>query len=54
MGLTPLSGLPGATRAGDVDPSLVFHYTSEPLSRLSYDSVTTKEIHITRVCFSFF
>ena len=26
MGLTPLSGLPGATRAGDIDPSLVFHY----------------------------
>ncbi|EEH36762.2 hypothetical protein PAAG_07180 [Paracoccidioides lutzii Pb01] len=28
MGLTPLSGLPGATRSGDIDPSLVFHYTS--------------------------
>ncbi|KAI5998691.1 Acetokinase family-domain-containing protein [Pisolithus albus] len=28
MGLTPLSGLPGATRAGDIDPSLIFHYTS--------------------------
>jgi len=26
MGLTPLSGLPGATRSGDVDPCLVFHY----------------------------
>jgi acetate kinase len=53
MGLTPLSGMPGATRAGDVDPSLIFHYTSEPLSRLSYDSATTKEIHVTRVCSSF-
>ena len=52
MGLTPLSGLPGATRAGDIDPSLIFHYTSEPLSRLSYDSAATKEIHITRVRFS--
>lgn len=28
MGLTPLSGLPGSTRAGDVDPSLIFHYMS--------------------------
>ncbi|KAI7212923.1 acetate kinase [Hortaea werneckii] len=27
MGLTPVSGLPGATRSGDVDPSLIFHYT---------------------------
>lgn len=53
MGLTPLSGLPGATRAGDVDPSLIFHYTSEPLSRLSYISTTTKEIHVTRVRASF-
>jgi acetate kinase len=26
MGLTPLAGLPGATRSGSVDPSLVFHY----------------------------
>jgi acetate kinase len=25
MGLTPLDGLPGATRSGSVDPSLVFH-----------------------------
>lgn len=52
MGLTPLCGIPGATRAGDVDPSLIFHYTGEPLSRLSYDSATNKEIHITRVCSS--
>ncbi|KAI9823004.1 MAG: hypothetical protein M1832_002658 [Thelocarpon impressellum] len=29
MGLTPLAGLPGATRSGDVDPSLVFHYTHD-------------------------
>ncbi|CEJ90063.1 hypothetical protein VHEMI05871 [[Torrubiella] hemipterigena] len=25
MGLTPLSGLPGATRSGTIDPSIVFH-----------------------------
>lgn len=30
MGLTPLSGLPGATRSGDVDPALVFHYATHP------------------------
>lgn len=28
MGLTPLQGLPGATRSGTIDPSLIFHYTS--------------------------
>jgi acetate kinase len=27
MGLTPLAGLPGATRSGSIDPSLVFHFT---------------------------
>ncbi|KAF2201793.1 hypothetical protein GQ43DRAFT_393472 [Delitschia confertaspora ATCC 74209] len=29
MGLTPLAGLPGATRSGSIDPSLVFHFTHE-------------------------
>ncbi|KAG9315294.1 Acetokinase family-domain-containing protein [Chiua virens] len=48
MGLTPLSGLPGATRSGDIDPSLIFHYTSDPLSRLSYNAAANKEIHVTR------
>ncbi|KAK2742383.1 hypothetical protein FQN55_007917 [Onygenales sp. PD_40] len=43
MGLTPLAGLPGATRSGDVDPSLVFHYTSEA-GKLSLES--TKDMHI--------
>ena len=28
MGLTPLHGLPGATRSGSIDPSLIFHYTN--------------------------
>ncbi|KAI6099617.1 hypothetical protein F5141DRAFT_387172 [Pisolithus sp. B1] len=28
-GLTLRSGLPGATRAGDIDPSLIFRYTSQ-------------------------
>lgn len=43
MGLTPVSGLPGGSRSGDVDPSLIFHYTSEA-SKLSPSS--TKELHI--------
>ncbi|KAL2423857.1 putative acetate kinase [Exophiala dermatitidis] len=43
MGLTPVSGLPGGTRSGDIDPSLVFHYTSEA-SALSPNS--TKDLHI--------
>lgn len=43
MGLTPVSGLPGGSRSGDVDPALVFHYTSEA-SKLSPSS--TKDLHI--------
>lgn len=43
MGLTPVSGLPGGSRSGDIDPSLVFHYTSEA-SALSPSS--TKDLHI--------
>ncbi|KAJ5916350.1 hypothetical protein N7504_000365 [Penicillium tannophilum] len=43
MGLTPLAGLPGATRSGSIDPSLVFHYTSEA-GKLS--PASTKEMHI--------
>ena len=44
MGLTPLEGLPGATRSGSVDPSLIFHYTSKAAS-LSRSS--TSKMHIT-------
>ncbi|SCV69826.1 BQ2448_1220 [Microbotryum intermedium] len=29
MGLTPLEGLPGGTRAGSLDPSLIFHHTPD-------------------------
>lgn len=43
MGLTPVAGLPGATRSGSIDPSLVFHYTSEA-GRLS--SSSTNKMHI--------
>lgn len=45
MGLTPVSGLPGGTRSGDIDPSLIFHYTSE-VAKLSPSS--TKDLHISK------
>jgi acetate kinase len=45
MGLTPLAGLPGATRSGSVDPSLVFHYASD-VGKLSPSS--TQQLHISR------
>lgn len=44
MGLTPLAGLPGATRSGDVDPSLIFHFTHSA-GKLSRESA--KGMHIT-------
>ncbi|KAI9758691.1 MAG: hypothetical protein M1835_000559 [Candelina submexicana] len=43
MGLTPLEGLPGATRSGSVDPSLVFHYTHNAGEPSPYSS---KDMHI--------
>jgi len=45
MGLTPLAGLPGATRSGSIDPSLVFHFTHDAgqPSRLS-----SKDMHLTQ------
>jgi acetate kinase len=45
MGLTPVSGLPGGSRSGDIDPSLIFHYTSKA-SKMS--SSSTKELHISQ------
>lgn len=45
MGLTPLSGLPGATRSGSVDPSLVFHFASD-VGKLSPHS--TSKLHISK------
>ncbi|TAQ87910.1 hypothetical protein B7494_g3753 [Chlorociboria aeruginascens] len=45
MGLTPLAGLPGATRSGSVDPSLVFHYATN-VGKLSPSS--THSLHISR------
>lgn len=45
MSLTPLDGLPGATRSGSVDPSLVFHYASN-VGKLAPSS--TKDLHISK------
>ncbi|KAF5867572.1 putative acetate kinase protein [Botrytis fragariae] len=45
MGLTPLAGLPGATRSGSLDPSLVFHYATN-VGKLSPNS--TSSLHISR------
>ncbi|OAA39708.1 acetate kinase [Metarhizium rileyi] len=45
MGLTPLAGLPGATRSGSVDPSLVFHYASD-VGKLS--PASTERLHISK------
>ncbi|EJD06947.1 uncharacterized protein FOMMEDRAFT_75634 [Fomitiporia mediterranea MF3/22] len=43
MGLTPLDGLPGATRSGHVDPSLIFHYTNTA-ARISRQAAEAVEI----------
>lgn len=45
MGLTPLAGLPGATRSGNVDPSLIFHFTHSA-GKMSNES--SKGMHITQ------
>lgn len=44
MGLTPLAGLPGATRSGDVDPSLIFHFTNHAGDLAPH---ATTEMHLT-------
>lgn len=48
MGLTPLSGLPGATRSGAIDPSLIFHYTAKA-GRMSHDPNVATHVGVTRV-----
>ncbi|KAJ4319181.1 hypothetical protein N0V94_004054 [Neodidymelliopsis sp. IMI 364377] len=45
MGLTPLAGLPGATRSGSIDPSLMFHFTHSA-GKPSHSSGT--KMHITQ------
>ena len=48
MGLTPLDGLPGATRSGAVDPSLIFHYTNKA-GKISHDPNLTVKVGVTQV-----
>lgn len=47
MGLTPLNGLPGATRSGTIDPSLIFHYTNKA-GRMSHDKGSAVQLHVTQ------
>lgn len=50
MGLTPLNGLPGATRSGSIDPSLIFHYTNKA-GRMTHDPNMATHVGVTRVSF---
>lgn len=50
MGLTPLNGLPGATRSGSVDPSLIFHYTNKA-GRITHDPSMATHVGVTTVRF---
>ncbi|KAF7312099.1 putative acetate kinase [Mycena indigotica] len=47
MGLTPLDGLPGATRSGAIDPSLIFHYTNKA-GRISHNKDNAVHLHVTQ------
>ncbi|KAJ7116450.1 Acetokinase family-domain-containing protein [Mycena epipterygia] len=47
MGLTPVNGLPGATRSGAIDPSLIFHYTNKA-GRMSHDEGSAVHLHVTQ------
>ncbi|KAK2463956.1 hypothetical protein APHAL10511_004007 [Amanita phalloides] len=47
MGLTPLNGLPGATRSGTVDPSLIFHYTNKA-GKISHDPNLVVNVGVTQ------
>jgi acetate kinase len=46
MGLTPLHGLPGATRAGALDPATIFHYTNKA-GRISHDKSQAVSVDVT-------
>ena len=46
MGLTPVSGLPGATRSGAIDPALIFHYTNRA-GRISHAREHAVNVHVT-------
>lgn len=53
MGLTPVSGLPGATRSGAIDPSLIFHYTNKA-GTITHDPSMAADLPVTLVSFFFF
>jgi acetate kinase len=46
MGLTPLHGLPGATRSGAIDPAAIFHYTNNA-GRISHDKKHAVDVTVT-------
>lgn len=46
MGLTPASGLPGASRSGDIDPTLIFHYTHRA-AKITHDKKGAVEVGVT-------
>lgn len=48
MGLTPVSGLPGATRSGAIDPSLIFHYTNKA-GKITHDPRMAVDVQVTLV-----
>jgi hypothetical protein len=48
MGLTPAAGLPGATRAGGIDPTLIFHYTHDA-ARITHSTAGMRDVGITEV-----
>ncbi|KAF5359706.1 hypothetical protein D9756_003217 [Leucocoprinus leucothites] len=46
MGLTPVSGLPGATRSGAIDPNLIFHYTNKA-NKITHDPSLVVDVPVT-------
>ncbi|KAI0035423.1 Acetokinase family-domain-containing protein [Vararia minispora EC-137] len=46
MGLTPAAGLPGATRAGTIDPTLIFHYTHDA-AKITHSAIGMRDVGIT-------
>ncbi|CAG8503039.1 14138_t:CDS:2 [Funneliformis caledonium] len=47
MGLTPLEGLPGATRSGSIDPSAIFHLSSKARKCEESHHSVEKQFHLT-------
>ena len=46
MGLTPAMGLPGGTRAGTIDPTLIFHYTHKA-GKITHSKAGMRDVGIT-------